>query len=203
MFLDATGTISGNTVEDHEYTGADAATGVLLFSGPAGTVVKGNFLNDNEVGVHTNISATIGGPTIADGNTITGSSLAGIVAAGGSVKIQNNSVTLGAIGLSVDGSTVMAEGNTLNGNTIGALIQDGGIADLGQTGKTTTSDFTGLGISVGNNDFSGYVATATASAGAIVNLNTNGANANPGRQGTPFDVTAFGNLWAVNTPMRH
>ena len=132
VFLDATGTISGNTVEDHEYTGVDAATGILLFSGAAGTVVTGNFLNDNEVGVYTNISATIGGPTVADGNTITGSSVAGIVAAGGSVKIEHNTI-LGSAG-----------------NQVGIQVSDDAAVDagggaLGSTGFNVLTGYTGVG----------------------------------------------------------
>ena len=52
-------------------------------------------------------------------------------------------------------------------------VRSGGRADLGQTVSLT--NFTGLGISGGNNDFIAYTAAASTANGAIVNLNTGGA----------------------------
>src|SRR5207247_2179729 len=65
------------------------------------------------------------------------------------------------------------------------------------------TNYTRLGISSGGNDFSLYTAAATATSGAIVDLNTDDAYSDPGPQGysgPEKDVAAFGNLWNDSTP---
>ena len=99
---------------------------------------------------------------IHNDNEIT-SSDTGILIGAGSAMIEDNdnSIHGNVIGIDVDSGTVLVQNNDLNGNTIGVRIQNGGIADLGQTGKPVTSNYTGLGISTGGNDFSGYTTPAT------------------------------------------
>jgi VCBS repeat-containing protein len=167
--------VTGNTIKGHQYSGADGAVAILIL-GTTGTAnVSGNFIGQgtaadgNEVGVYTDSKASI------LNNTITNSGIAGV---------------------EVDGGTALLQGNTLNGNTIGLLVEGAAIVDAGQAGKPTTSNFTGLGISTGGNDFSGYTVAATATSGAIVDLKP---DAVAGRQNPPADVTAYGNTWATPT----
>ncbi|MCC7086779.1 MAG: right-handed parallel beta-helix repeat-containing protein [Pirellulales bacterium] len=143
--------------------------------------------------------------TIDNDTEITTTDIAGVgikiegADASATITGNDNSIHDNQVGIDVDGGKALVENNDLNGNTIGALIQNGGIADLGDQG----TNFTGLGISAGGNDFSSYTAAATALSGAIVNLNTGGAYSDPGPQGfagPEYDVAAFGNLWNDATP---
>ncbi len=184
----------------------------------ANVEIQGNTITGFQYGVHVRavddegpaetLSVLVGGPNPADNNHITGSGAAGSKgifvedsadASIAKVKIQNNNMSVGvfAVGVDIDGGIAMLDGNDLNGNTIGLLIHDNAIVDAGQAGVSLPTDYTGLGISTGDNDFSGYTAAASAASGAIVNLNTDVVG---GRQGAPPDVTAYGNYWAVNTP---
>ena len=114
---------------------------------------------------------------------------------GGSATISNNPtrITGFTTGVDVDGGTALIETTNLNGNTVGLLIQNAGLVDAGQ--ETPGTDFTGLGISAGGNDFSGYTAAATATSGAIVNVNSDAVT---GRQGAPNDVFAAGNTFSTS-----
>lgn len=188
----------------------------------SGVVVDGMAFDGNQIGIRVGEPGrdnTEPNAVLIDDVTVENSVVIGIDVLGGVVTVQNSEllnndtgvrvvgagkatiagntdgISGGDVGIDVDGGTALVEGTDLNGNTIGVRIQNGGIADLGQTGAG--SDFTGLGISTGGNDFSLYTTAATASAGAIVNLNTNGDNALLGRQGAPWDVTAAGNIWAA------
>ena len=192
----ANNSITGNLFTS---TGLGANT-VDLYVNRSGNVIQGNTFSssaggaiqvDGALGV-----ATIGGAGLGQGNSISAYTI-GVTLSGGSAIVDSNTFSSSAVAdLEVNGGTARVQGNTFGG-TIGVRIQNGGIADLGTGGGP---DYTGLGASTGGNDFSSYTTTATATSGAIVNLNTNGTNANPGRQGAPPDVQAFGNTWAVNTP---
>ncbi len=159
-------------------------------------VSTGVFDEDTGPGVE-NVRVNI----LDDSNISTGATGTGVKVSGplASAKItdNDNSITSNSRGVDVDGGVALLQNNNLNGNTIGVLIQNGGIADLGQTGPGT--NYTGLGISTGGNNFNGYTTTATTTSGAIVNLKNNAPNNVAGRQGTPDDVLAFNNLWTVST----
>ena len=167
--------------------------GVSIASAAAGTGVHVNDTAAGTFDVRVNITND---SNISTGGTGTGVRVSGPVAKARIVD-NDNSITNNATGVDVDGGVAMLQGNNLNGNSIGALVRGGGKADLGQNGPGT--NFTGLGISTGGNNFSGYTSAATSTAGAIVNLNNNAPNNLAGRQGLPDDVPAFGNTWAVNT----
>ncbi|BBO36057.1 right-handed parallel beta-helix repeat-containing protein [Lacipirellula parvula] len=165
---------------------------------PTGVVIDDvSVSNSTETGIHiVGGAATIQGATLADNPTgirVQGTGRAIITDDSG----DDTTISGGTVGIEVNSGRALVQ-NTAFANTadIGVLIQNGGIADLGQTGPAT--NFTGLGVSVGGNDFSSYVAAASTSVGAIVNLNVDAVT---GRQGAPPDVTAFGNAWAVNTPV--
>jgi parallel beta-helix repeat protein len=162
---------------------------------PTGVLIDGvTISNSLELGVHV-----IGGEATIQDATLTDNPTGILVQGAGRAIVSGNPVGIagGDVGIAVDGGTALVE-NTVFDLTdapeIGVLIQNDGVADLGQDGG---SDFTGLGISAGGNDFSAYTTTATAASGAIVNLNS---DAVAGRQGAPPDVTAFANTWAVATP---
>jgi hypothetical protein len=108
------------------------------------------------------------------------------------VSAVGNAITGNGTGVYVDRGTAKLQGNDLTGNTIGLHILNGAAVDAGQAGRPSPSDFTGLGISTGGNDFSSYSAAASATAGAIVM-----ASLDPtvGPNTTPPDATAFGNTW--------
>ena len=211
----------GTAVSDGSTSAGVLAT--TYFGGGTEAHLSGNTIDNNLTGVAVGYDNADTSVVTIDGDTITNNTDSGVFVIGGSVTIENDTVLSGngtgitvsdggeatiidnddsitgnTVGIDVDGGTALVQNNDLNGNTIGVLIQNGGVADLGQTGPGT--NFTGLGISTGSNDFSSYTTTATDSSGAIVNLNTNGANANAGPQGVPPDVPAFGNLWNDSSP---
>jgi autotransporter-associated beta strand protein len=133
------------------------------------------------------------------------------VLGGASASILSNAnlktgANLNSVGINVNGGTAFIQGNVVSSdgtaNQIGLLVQGGAIVDAGMVGGGI--DFTGLGTghvinsqgngSIGNNNFTGYT-TASSSNGAIVNLNSNAQNAQPGPQGEGvfpgvYDVTA-------------
>lgn len=188
------GSITGNTVINNEYTGVGAdSTGVLLFNNsPAAVTLSGNTLIGNDVGVYNqNSDATI------QSNTITGTGVAndgtGVVVDGGSVSIIGNTTSVNNSGIAVYAGNALIQSNNLQGNTIGVLV-DGGTVDLGQVGPGT--NITGLGVSTGGNNFTGYV-TSSSTTGAIVVSAIDGV---AGPQGLPSDIPAFGNTWSTPTP---
>src|SRR5262249_4771770 len=93
----------------------------------------------------------------------------------------------------IQGNTILGSGP--GANTIGVRI-DGGIVDLGQTGPGT--DITGLGVSTGGNDFTGFT-TSSATSGAIVVAATDRVAGPQGLTPQPADIPAFGNIWTPTT----
>lgn len=84
----------------------------------------------------------------------------------------------------------------------GLRVRGGGKVDAGQ--PVGSFDFTGLGVSLGGNNFANFDTGAVPVTGsptppsyrqAILNLNTNSANALAGPQGVPTDVMAQGNTF--------
>ena len=108
-------------------------------------------------------------------------------------------VTNNGVGIRATAGTVMVETTDLRDNTTAGLqVQDGGIVDAGQIDTLTYDpvNFTGLGISSGQNNFAtGY---APGGAQAIVNANTGPAYNTPGPDGLPLDLTAHGNFFFSN-----
>lgn len=189
-----TANLSGNEVYDN-------STGVFVGFNNADTstvTLSGDNIHDN-VGDGVFVigaSVTVSGDTLLTDNGGAGVEIND--QATGIISGNTTSFTGNSVGVEVDGGTARVEGNNLNGNTIGVLVQNDGIADLGQSGAGV--DFTGLGVSAGGNDFSGFPAAASATNGAIVNLNTGGDYSNAGPQGVAgsifFDVTAFNNTFS-------
>ena len=201
IYLDASNdnTISDNVVSYVRYPGG-GGWGIALDSmdePSSNNVVSGNQISDSDIGIYVSDSAdTIGGT----GNVLTGNDVGLQIVGGSQVAVLDNTIAGSATGVDVDGSTAMLQNNDLRNNTaIGLLIHDGAVVDAGQTGKLSPSDFTGLGISTGGNDFSSYTTAASATSGAIVDLN---ADNSAGPQGVPADATAFGNTWnaSLTTP---
>jgi parallel beta-helix repeat protein len=220
--------IIGNDISGNLGVAGDGSTsaGVLVttfFADGSAAQLSGNTIDGNTTGVYVGFDSADTSAVTIDGDTITNSTGSGVFVIGGSVTVENDttltgngtgitvstggeatiidnddSITGNDIGIDVDGGTALVQNNDLNGNTIGVRIQNGGIADLGQFGAGT--NFTGLGVSTGGNDFSLYTAAATATSGAIVNLNTGGAYSAAGPQGLPLDVPAFNNLWDDSSP---
>ncbi|MDZ4657266.1 MAG: right-handed parallel beta-helix repeat-containing protein [Bythopirellula sp.] len=196
---------ANNTITDNVFNSATMGTNTVdVYVNRTGNIILGNTFSSSAgtaIQVDASGGATIGGTGVGEANSIAGYNF-GITVGGvsaASATIVGNTIYGGnGVGIAAGAnSSVLVQENDLTGNTVGVGIA-GGTVDLGQLGLGT--DFTGLGVSSGGNDFSGYTLAATAISGAIVNLNANGVNANAGPQGLPFDVPAFGNTWAVATP---
>jgi parallel beta-helix repeat protein len=159
----------------------DCDIGVWMGDGSTGNSVVGNEIYENGIGVQ--IQAPSWSPIA------------------GSAALIGNFVNNNGAGVDVDGGIALLQDNDLNSNTIGLLIRNGGTVDAGQVDDVgpdgaIASDFTGLGMSTGGNDFSSYTDPADASSGAIVNLN---ADSVASRQGAPPDVMAEGNSFFSGT----
>jgi hypothetical protein len=90
--------------------------------------------------------------------------LAGVQVQGakGEAVVRNNTATItGAlIGIDVIGGKALVENNNLIGHALAAIsVQSGGIVDAGNCGQ---GDVTGLGVSAGGNNLSGYGFDGTA-----------------------------------------
>ncbi|MEZ6193478.1 MAG: hypothetical protein R3C45_19580, partial [Phycisphaerales bacterium] len=205
----------GSGVDSASYTGNPASlTGVLISGGTYDGNQTGIRIGEPGQANTSPTDVTITGVTVSNsivtgidlvgGNTtVTASDLTNnptgirVVNALATIIDNPNTITGGNIGIDVDGGTALIENNDLNGNAIGVLIRNGGLADLGDI---TGSDITGLGTGSGTNgssdglnDFTGFTTTATASSGAIVDLNTDAGLV--GTQGLPADTPAFNNTW--------
>ncbi len=103
--------------------------------------------------INTIIDSTTAGMHLADAST---------VVAGGEI----NSSATGAVGIEVSGGAAVIEGADLSGNHVGLRVRDDARVDAGDV---SSSDFTGLGSSDGDNIFTGY--TGAGGNYAIENLN--------------------------------
>ena len=126
----AIATVTGNTVSGNECNGAtcgpdpltqDLATGILLFQPAAGTMVMGNTLTTNDVGIYN-----LAQGTTLMGNTLTGNRFQGIVLDQGDATVASNTVS-GPI-VSADCNTLGAGINVLPAAT--ANIHDNTITDV-------------------------------------------------------------------------
>jgi len=176
---DSYATISGNTVNGFE-------SGIHLYrngTSPAG----GRF-----------VASLIGGPTSADGNSVQSCTTAvrmfeNDAEANGGYKcratIRNNvaSFVLSDVGVEVDGSAALIELNNISGNSIaGIRVLNDGLVDAGDV---TSSNYTGLGSSMGCNFIAGYDGITSF---AINDLNLD-ASLNK-------DVLADQNFWGTVIP---
>jgi parallel beta-helix repeat protein len=156
---------------------------------PTGVVIDDvTITNSTEKGIHL-----VGGSTRIENSDFTNNPTGILVQSAGQGIIDNNTFSGGDIDVDVNGGTALVQGSDFTG-TIGVKVQ-GGIVDLGQTGAPSPSNYTGLGISTGGNDFSAYTSSSSA-AGAIVVTATDSA---AGPQGYPADIAAFGNTFSPNT----
>ncbi len=200
IYVDASShnTISNNIISNIRFGDGVGGWGIALdgWEGPTNNnTVTGNRVSDSDVGIWVGDGAndTIGGT----GNILTGNNIGLQVQWGGFGTILDNTITGNTTGIEVNGGTAMLQGNDLTGNTIGLRVEGGAVVDAGQNGPGT--DFTGLGISTGGNDFTGYTSSSSSS-GAIVNLNADPTVGPHGIASPVYDVTAFGNLWNDSTP---
>ena len=171
----------------------DGGTGVLVEGPDASATIENNdaSIHGNTFGIDVN-----GGSADITNNHIYANSTGIRVRNSGDATIDSNNFGSGpsnSVDVDVDGGTAMLEDNLFVASGIGLKIQGGGIVDAGQAGRAVPFDFTGLGTSSGGNDFTVFTTAASASSGAIVNLNTGGVYTDSGKQGNPFDTTAFGN----------
>ena len=110
------------------------------------------------------------------GNTVISNSAVGVLVQGthaGATLMDNaSSITGIGVGVSVDTGVALLANNDLSGNTLaGISATNGAIVDAG---NCTGSDVTGLGISPGGNNLSGY-GFAGGPAWAVINGNAGGS----------------------------
>jgi hypothetical protein len=191
------GTFTGNR------TGIRIGEPGQLNTSPTNVVIDGvTVTGSTETGINV-----VGGVATIQDSTLTNNPTGILVNGAGRAIIINNlaSITGGNIGIDVNGANARAlvENTYFDTNQIGVRIQNGGLADLGQLAGAEV-DYTGLGESAGLNDFTSYTTAASATNGAIVNLNTGGAYSNAGQQGhsgPEHDVEAFNNLFDNSNPI--
>jgi hypothetical protein len=164
-FGNTTGTCSGNS-----YTGKGPGNWLdyaVEVGGGAQAVITGNNITGNT------------GVASVDGSTSAGVIVSTYYGPGTTAKLDGNTIRLNTDGVDVgysapDTSQVLLQNNDLTANANAALSVVGGATlDAGQCGAGA-SNVTGLGISAGANNFSGYLA---GTAKAIVNDNLGGAPA--------------------------
>jgi uncharacterized repeat protein (TIGR01451 family) len=191
-------TYSNNTVEGasiaFKYLGAPEYSGQnYSAAGNAPVVFIGNTVTDTKTGLLIQGA----GQASLFNNSFSNSEIVGetgIQIVGNSkVSAIDNTISGFATGADVNGSTALFQGNNLSNNTSrGLLIQNGSTVDAGQTG--TGTNYTGLGISTGDNDFTSYTGTG---AWAIRNLNARPA---VGSEGPPYDAMAQNNVFKNADP---
>ncbi len=194
-----------------------AFTGVDVGAGTWVSYSNGSITN-YRTGIKVNNGAgSAANPVDIQTSTINGSGWASLtvmpagvdVGLNGFARITNNNVISGnRWGVRVLGGTAMLQGNNLSNNNwtgasaAGLFVANSGVVDAGQAGVGQL-DYTGLGISTGNNSFaSGY---SMGGAQAIVNLNANfgGPPSGPGNltdgtsvsaRNNDFGTTVYGNI---------
>jgi len=143
----ATGSVSGNTVQDHlcnhASCGPDPLTqtqsaGILLFDPAAPTSISGNTVTNNDMGVY-NYTPSGATPTI-DGNTLTANRYAGAFLDQGNATVSNNDITgvsnIGIAVVSFNGSTGNSQGTVTNN-----VITTGGNTGIKLIDETTADSF--------------------------------------------------------------
>jgi hypothetical protein len=149
----AFGSISGNTISGNQYTGNMGyfATGVLLSQPSNNTIVTGNTINNNDVGIN---STGASAKTTLTSNTIAGlssgifgiyNSSAGLTVITGNI-ISGFSNGTGIYSTSTGSSTINS--NTIDGNLVGIDSDSSGTTTMnGNTlGSTTPNSATGIEV---------------------------------------------------------
>ncbi|HEX3151796.1 MAG TPA: DUF11 domain-containing protein [Gemmataceae bacterium] len=139
-------------------------------------------------GSHVNLDSAVAT------NTLSG--FASAIFSQGSTVIADAVMTGNGVGITVDFGKLLVQGTDLrNDLTAGLIVRNGSIVDAGQTTTATytPTNFSGLGISSGQNNFAGGYAPGGAQ--AIVDENSGGPYTGPGPDGSPFDLFAQGNFW--------
>lgn len=193
------------------------STAITVMGGDV--LVINNLMQENSGG----ITAAEGVATITQNVIISDPMLggSGIMVDGafrnGKARIIDNLITTGG-GVLVTGGTAMIQGNDFTGcetallaingygeDEFGNYFETNAVVDAGQLLDGTETDFTGLGISTGGNDFSSFstpIDPYGAMGGAIYHWNYDDMMLPPeeitGPLGLPpegTDLTAFGNIW--------
>jgi hypothetical protein len=111
--------------------------------------------------------------TVTDNTVITGSPIGVLVQgtyASASIIGNSASITGNGVGISVDTGKALVQDNDLTGNSVAAIsVTNNAIVDAGNCG----ADVTGLGVSTGGNNLSGY-GFDNAAPWAILNQNSGG-----------------------------
>ncbi len=167
------GTISNTTygVWVNDYDGYQSATGATAAT-IAGVSITGSSLagvyvqNDPRAQTLAPIQATVTSNTVISGSAV------GVLVqgtnAGASVVGNTASITDDQVGVWVDTGVALLENNDLRSNSVaGILATNGAIVDAG---NCTGTNVTGLGMSTGGNNLSGYAFTNTGPF-AIANYN--------------------------------
>ena len=190
--------VQNNDISDGKY-------GVLYYSRGTGDNAKilNNTFTDMTYGVRSASSGTGTGLLEVEGNTFDSIDY-GIVNFGDSFKVVDNDFIDNGMGLYLyaycGNAATMVQDNTFSfvetnaADSVGVYVTNGAIVDAGQLAGST-NDFTGLGVSTGGNDFSAFTSADTEGNGAAI-YNGN-ADEVAGPQGTPLDMTAFGNTFSV------
>ncbi len=162
--------VTGNNIN-----GGNVGVLVVSFDGNAlhsEADLSGNVITGAGIGVQSLDDNTADGvqPIItSNGDTITGSTTAGMLLADASSVIDTADVqsnASGAVGIVIDGGHALLQNSDLSGNHVGLRVLGDARVDAGDDNDL---DFTGLGSSTGNNDFTGY--TGAGGNYAIENLN--------------------------------
>ncbi len=177
---DSYATISGNSIFGFE-------TGIHLYrngTSPAG----GRY-----------VASLIGGSVSADGNSVQSCTTAvrifendaelnGGYKALATIRNNLSSFVLSDVGIEVDGGAALIENNNLSGNNLaGILVKNDGLVDAGDD---TSSNYTGLGSSMGCNFLAGY--------NGITSFAINDENLDASLN---KDVLADSNFWGTVDPL--
>ncbi len=204
--------VVGSLFDGNTYTGkgdGDFLDYALDISAGAEVTVTGNTITDNRgvassdgsqsAGVLASTFFGAGTSATISGNTISNSTTGIVSGFDGSdtaeTTIIGNDLLDNETGVHIKAGTSLLQDNDFSGNDVGLLATDDAVIDAGQVGAGAT-DFTGLGISTGGNDFSAFPAEGTT---AIDNDNVGSGNELAGPQGRPTDLFAQGNLFDGTT----
>jgi hypothetical protein len=167
VVVDAVAVIANNTITNNECDNAvcgpnpqtdTQSCGILLFGGDAGTVVSGNDVNTNDIGIY-NISGldTNPGTTAITGNQLSANRYEGIVLDDGNATVSLNHVqggNIGVLAISFNGNDADSDGTLTCNRISGAgqgikLIDDDPVGDAfvpNVTGQNNVVDGNGAGF---------------------------------------------------------
>ena len=179
--------------EDNIVTGSTVAINLVASDAAAPARLRARFMDDlaGLIGNAYGINMEGAELDLADAS-VSATDTAIRVGAGAGLALRHAVLDGDRIGLDVDGGTALVASTDFNGSAIGLRVVNGGVVDAGQ--EAPGFDLTGFGVSGGGNDFASFTGEATATSGAIVDLNP---VAGPGPQGPPLDVLALGNVFVA------